>query len=189
MGSDSGYIIYLLALLVLVGGGIFARQNASKSVRDILIWAGVILVLVLGYNFYEKRAARPQQLANGEYSMRIPYDDYAGGYHTYFQANNVDLEGIIDTGATGVVLTFDDAKKAGIPTIDLSYSVEVSTANGSTRAAATELDTLSFGDVSFFNVPVLVAQDGDLDSSLLGMAILRRAQGFSADGDALYIQF
>ena len=47
---------------------------------------------------------------------------------------------ILDTGASSVVLTHEAAKAAGLPLEVLSYSVNVETANGRTRAAPVTLD-------------------------------------------------
>ena len=52
---------------------------------------------------------------------------------------------IVDTGASTIVLTPEDAVKAGIDVDRLTYSVPVLTANGGTVAARIRLDTVSIG--------------------------------------------
>ena len=42
---------------------------------------------------------------------------------------------VLDTGASSVVLTREDAKAAGLPLEVLAYTANIDTANGRTRAA------------------------------------------------------
>lgn len=189
MSDQFGNIIYLLMLLVLVGGGFFVTGQGARNTRYLLIWSGVILAMVLGYRIYERFTFTPSLNDDGAYSMRVPFDQREGGYRVEFEANGHRIDGIIDTGATGIVLTYDDAKRAGIDVGLLGFSQEVSTANGITHIAPSTLDKLEFGDVYFDEVPVSIAQDGDLNRSLIGMSLLRQFQSFTVQNDTLLIEF
>jgi aspartyl protease family protein len=83
------------------------------------------------------------------------------------------------------VLTQEAAKAAGLPIEVLSYSVNVDTANGRTRAAPVTLDRLAIGRLVERAVPALVAQNGQLKSNLLGMSFLNRLQSWEVRGDSL----
>ena len=54
---------------------------------------------------------------------------------------------VLDTGASSVVLTREDAKAAGLPLDVLDYSVSIDTANGRTRAAPVTLDRIAVGSL------------------------------------------
>ena len=95
---------------------------------------------------------------------------------------------LVDTGATTTVLTREDAQAAGIAVDTLNYSVPVSTANGNTRAAAALASDITIGDISRRNVPVLVASDGTLDQSLLGMNFISSLSGFDIRGDRMILR-
>ena len=95
---------------------------------------------------------------------------------------------VLDTGASAVVLTQDAAKAAGLPLEVLNYSVNVDTANGRTRAAPVTLDRLSIGDITERSVPALVAQAGQLRTSLLGMTFLNRLESWEVRGDKLMMR-
>ena len=69
---------------------------------------------------------------------------------------------VLDTGASAVVLTQEAAKAAGLPLEVLTYTVNVDTANGRTRAAAVTLDRLAVGGIVERSVPALIAQPGQL---------------------------
>jgi aspartyl protease family protein len=97
-------------------------------------------------------------------------------------AQNVHF--LVDTGATAVALTPEDAEKLGIKPADLKYGHNVTTAGGQARAAAVTLASISINGARLENVQALVVSDG-LDVSLLGMSYLGRLTRFEATRDTL----
>jgi aspartyl protease family protein len=95
---------------------------------------------------------------------------------------------VLDSGASAVVLTQDAAKAAGLPLEVLTYNVNVDTANGRTRAASVTLDRLAVGSIEERRVPALIAQPGQLKTSLLGMSFLNRLQSWEVRGDRLMMR-
>jgi aspartyl protease family protein len=95
---------------------------------------------------------------------------------------------VLDTGASSVVLTRDDAKAAGLPLEVLAYTVNIDTANGRARAAPVTLDRLAVGGLVERSVPALIAQPGQLKTSLLGMSFLNRLQSWEVRGDKLQMR-
>lgn len=91
---------------------------------------------------------------------------------------------LVDTGATAVALTPEDAQRLGIKPSDLKYAHNVTTAGGSARAAAVTLASISINGARLENVQALVVSDG-LDVSLLGMSYLGRLTRFEATRDTL----
>jgi aspartyl protease family protein len=102
--------------------------------------------------------------------------------------NGARVPMVLDTGASAVVLTQEAAKAAGLPLEVLNYSVNVDTANGRARAAPVTLDRLSIGDITERSVPALVAQAGQLRTSLLGMTFLNRLESWEVRGDKLMMR-
>jgi aspartyl protease family protein len=86
------------------------------------------------------------------------------------------------------VLTHDAARAAGLPLEMLNYSVQVDTANGRAHAAAVTLDRLVVGDIIERSVPALIAQPGQLRTSLLGMSFLNRLESWEVRGDRLMMR-
>ena len=85
-----------------------------------------------------------------------------GDFQVAAQVNGTRVAMVLDTGASAVVLTQEAAKAAGLPLEVLSYTVNVDTANGRTRAAAVTLDRLAVGGIVERAVPALIAQPGQL---------------------------
>lgn len=94
---------------------------------------------------------------------------------------------LVDTGATAVALTPEDAARLGFSPQDLKYSHNVTTAGGSARAAAVTLASVSINGARLDNVQALVVSDG-LDVSLLGMSYLGRLTRFEATRETLRLE-
>lgn len=84
-----------------------------------------------------------------------------------------------------MVLTAADARAAGIDTARLSYSIAVSTANGTGRAAQVLLDVMDIGGIERRRIRAFVAEDGALETSLLGMTFLQTLERYTVSGNRL----
>jgi aspartyl protease family protein len=94
---------------------------------------------------------------------------------------------LVDTGATAVALTADDAKRLGLDLASLDYRVKVTTADGQTRAAQVKLRSVTIAGARVENVDALVLEGG-LKTSLLGMSYLGRLSSFEATRTALILK-
>lgn len=86
---------------------------------------------------------------------------------------------LVDTGASAVALTADDAKALGVDVDRLDFSRELAGAGGVVRAAEVTLNRLTVGDATVERVRALVVAEG-LDRSLLGMSYLGRLSRIEA---------
>jgi aspartyl protease family protein len=99
--------------------------------------------------------------------------------------NGAEIRTIFDTGASAIVLTRQDAEQAGISTDVLDYNIAVSTANGTGRAAAVRLDQVEVGGIMRNNVRAFIADEGALETSLLGMSFLGTLSRYAVTGNSL----
>jgi len=179
--------IMALALVGLIALTLF-RQRFSHALESALIWIMLAMLLALGYTYrFELREVSERVLAElipGRAATRGRTVEIArasgGGFSVAAQVN--------DTGASAVVLTHEAAKAAGLPLEVLNYSVNVDTANGRARAAPVTLDRLSIGGIIERSVPALIAQPGQLRTSLLGMTFLNRLESWEVRGDKLLMR-
>lgn len=112
----------------------------------------------------------------------------SGHFNTAADINGRPVEVMIDTGATMVALSYEDAERAGIYLNDRDFTRAVSTANGTARVAPVTLDRVSIGDITVRNVPAAVAEPGRLKTSLLGMSFLSRLSRFDMRSGRLMLQ-
>ena len=95
-----------------------------------------------------------------------------GHFYSRIRVNGSDIEAMVDTGASIVALTFEDAASAGIHVRDPEFTHRVSTANGVARVAMITLDSVAIDDIMVRNVRAAVAERGKLSKTLLGMSFL-----------------
>jgi aspartyl protease family protein len=97
-----------------------------------------------------------------------------GHYHADAEINGRAISVLVDTGATMVALTYEDAERAGFRLRSSDFTQRVSTANGFAAVAPVTLERVSIGHITVRNVRAAVAERGRLEKTLLGMSFLSR---------------
>ncbi len=97
-----------------------------------------------------------------------------GHYYAEAELNGRPIGVMVDTGATAVALTFEDAQRAGIGVSDGDFTGRTRTANGEGRYAPITISSITIGSITVSNVPGVVLQRGKLDVTLLGMSFLSK---------------
>ena len=95
-----------------------------------------------------------------------------GHFTTSASVNGRPIDVMVDTGASIVALTAEDADRAGIFVRANDFTGRVSTANGVARVAPVMIDSITIGDITVRNVKGVVAESGNLQTTLLGMSFL-----------------
>jgi aspartyl protease family protein len=96
------------------------------------------------------------------------------------------VEFLVDTGASEVVLSTQDARRAGFDPEKLAYLGRASTANGIVQTASVRVDELALGEIRDRNLRVSVTR-GEMDKSLLGMTYLQRWSSIEIRNGALVL--
>ncbi len=94
---------------------------------------------------------------------------------------------LVDTGASVVALTPQDAKRIGVDEDELAYTQPIDTANGRVMAAHLMLKRVSVGGIEKRDVRAVVVPAG-LSHSLLGMSYLGQLSRMEATPDALILR-
>ncbi len=197
--DDWGSLAYHLALVAFVGGAVLVlfRERFSVALEAALFWVAVGFVLVFAYTYRgELRGIGERVMAElmpgraAQRSGRVVeiVRGRGGDFQVAAQINGTRVVMTLDTGASAVVLTQEAAKAAGLPLELLSYTVQVDTANGRARAAAVTIDRITLGGIVERKVPALIAQPGQLRTSLLGMSFLNRLESWEVRGDKLQLR-
>jgi aspartyl protease family protein len=115
-------------------------------------------------------------------SVEVPRDDN-GHFRVEGRIDGRALNFLIDTGATVIALTADDAADLGIHPGAADYTVTMRTANGIIRAAPATLGMVEIGDIMVHDVSAVVMPQGALSENLLGMSFLSQLRHFNySDG-------
>lgn len=193
-------IVYAVLLIALVWGGVSVAQQGGwlKTLRNIGLIFLAFAVLIVGYTFKddvngvwsrvkaELLPGSPQNLGNGTVVLRR--ETRSGQFETTGLVNGIRTNFLVDTGASFVVLPFDDAERIGYTENDLSYVMQVSTANGTTFVAPIRLNAIKVGDIVVNDVRAAVSRPGELDQGLLGMSFLDRLDSYSVSGDVMTLE-
>jgi aspartyl protease family protein len=107
-----------------------------------------------------------------------------GSFWADAQVDGHPVHFLVDTGATTVALTGDDARTLGMDPASLNFNSVVKTANGPEPAARVKLGLVAVGNAQVSDVDAIVIDKG-LPASLLGMTYLGRLSKFEATQDAL----
>ena len=111
-----------------------------------------------------------------------------GHYITRASINNQGIDVLVDTGASAVALSYEDAEAVGLRPSSLAFDVPVNTANGVGKAARVTLRKVEIDNVRVSDVDGLVLQKGALEGTLLGMSFLSRLRSFSVENGKLVLK-
>lgn len=199
--SSFASLVYFSALLLLIGGGVYAMfyGRFQEMLRSAAVWLGVVALLALIYTyrtdigrvfdlvFSELAPGHPAVTGSIGHSVQVAKTQQ-GDFNVRADINGAPVTMLVDTGASSVVLTVEAARAAGLPVDLLKYDVTIETAKGRGHAAAVVIDQIRIGNIIERRVPALVAQPGNLRTSLLGMSFLSRLDSFEVRGKQLVLR-
>ena len=174
---ETAELIYLVVLLAMVGGWFFmqTREGLNRTLQYAAIWAMIFVGGAAGVGLWQdiSRDARQTQINVAGSDRIIVPRAVNGHYFLTLGINGVPVRFVVDTGATDMVLTKEDAARVGIDPEGLRFVGRAATANGEVGTAYVRLDEVVLGDVVDRDVAAVV-NEGDLHESLLGMGYLQR---------------
>jgi aspartyl protease family protein len=114
--------------------------------------------------------------------------DARGHFITRADIEGATLNVLVDTGASAVALSYEDADRAGLHPLSLRYDVPVATANGLAQAAHVTLRRVEIDRVLVRDVDGLVLPQGAINGTLLGMTFLSRLRSFKVEDGVLTLE-
>ncbi len=196
-------LVYFVALLLFVGSALIGRGiRAHEVLRAVLGWGAILIVLVGAYAYRVELAGVGGRLLGvlvpgipisgqltGEVGNSVVIMRNGDGHFAVRTGvDGVSMTMLVDTGASLVTLTPEDAARIGIVTATLDFGMPIQTANGMINAAPVTIQHMSIGTIARNNVKALVAPPGALEESLLGMSFLNSLSGYAISGDRLVLK-
>ena len=184
-GDMIARLAYLGLLLTAVGGYLIVefRGRVGQALRTAAAWGLIVVGLMAGYGLWQdlRTDIMPRQAVVEGDEIRLPRAN-DGHYYLTLIVNGTPMPFMVDTGATQVVLSLADARRLGIDPSTLAFIGEARTANGIVRTARVALTDVVLGPYRDARVTAVV-NEGDLDTSLLGMSYLGRYRIEIAGGE------
>ncbi|MEM9063406.1 MAG: TIGR02281 family clan AA aspartic protease [Pseudomonadota bacterium] len=183
-----------LFYLIILGGAVLLwvmRDYAGKlsqAMQHAAIWALIFVGVIIAIGFKDVLIAQlfddePQRISDNTLVLKR---DRSGQFYANVEVNGRDIRFLVDTGASDLVLSRQDAESAGIAMERLSFFITSLTANGEVKSAPVRLDSVAMGGFIDYDVPARV-NGGELDVSLLGMTYLDKYQSLRVEGDSMYL--
>ena len=109
-----------------------------------------------------------------------------GHFYADVDVNGTQIHMLVDTGASGIALSRDDARRAGIATSIGMNDVVGKGADGNVHGEFVTIDRLELGQASIEKMPSLVLNSGE--QSLLGQAFLQKFSSVEIHGDTMTLR-
>jgi len=112
--------------------------------------------------------------------------DASGYFYANVQINGAQLHMLVDTGASIIALSRNDAQLAGIATDIGMNEVVGEGADGPVRGQEVRLDRVTMGDRTVEGLPAVVLNSGN--QSLLGQSFLSKFSSVKIEGDRMILR-
>ncbi len=172
--DDLMRILFLGLLAAAIGGSYFAshRESLGKMGQQAVIWVLLFVGVIAAYGLWGdiSNDINQRQSVISDDQIRVPQAN-DGHFYLTLDINGKPVNFVVDTGASMMVLTQQDARSVGIDPGTLRYLGSANTANGVVRTADVWLDSVSLGPITDTRVRAVV-NGGEMEGSLLGMSYL-----------------
>ena len=184
MSADTiGYVAFLGILLAGLVLTALPRRSLGCSARHAGSWVLIFVAVTAAFGMLQDiRTELPAQSYAGSV-VSVPQGP-GGHYFLTLQLDGVPVEFMVDTGATDIVLSHEDAERVGIDAGSIFYTGLAQTANGTVRTGTVRIDEVRLGPIADHGVRVAVTE-GEMPSSLLGMSYLDRFGRIQIEGGSL----
>jgi aspartyl protease family protein len=110
-----------------------------------------------------------------------------GHFFTTAYIEHAPIKVLVDTGASLVALSYENAEEAGLRPWTLTCDLPISTANGQVEAARVMLDRVEIDNLLVRDVEAVVLPKGAFEGTLLGMSFLNKLSGFRVEDGRLQL--
>jgi len=186
--------IYAFALLAILLTGLLTRSSLEPKVpyfNFFLIWATIFTLGLVFYMMKEElsRYLNPSNpiVTENDITLRKTYDN-----HFYLDAkiNNIPIKFLIDTGASNILLSYNDAQKIGVDLNKLNFNIPHNTANGTIFTAEVTIQEIHIGNTIFKDMNAfIIPEDPSNQISILGMTFLDTFDYYIVDNDIMILKF
>lgn len=173
------------------------RGRMMAGLASLGLWAVLLFAVLAGYAYRFELGTVAERVmavlvpgtvvASGPKEVTV-FRRPDGGFTLDTAIGQTRLAFTLDTGASSVVLRWEDALRLKIPVRQLDYDVEMMTANGRGLAAEVTLPSLTIGPLMQHDVKALVEKPGALHENLLGMSFLNKLESFTVSNDKLVLR-
>ena len=176
-----GYLTFIVVLGVftsVAGGMISPPESAGSQSATSLVDHGAL------DERPDRRSGRSDTVIS-DGAVRLERQSN-GHFYADVVINGASVNMLVDTGASGIALSREDARKAGVATSIGMPNVVGKGADGDVRGEFVELSTVSLGHRTAEGMGAMVLNSGEL--SLLGQDFLSKFESVEIRGDTMVLR-
>lgn len=189
--NDFSRLIYLSVLVVaILGSVLISRRGAyGKMFRQAGVWLLIFMGLVAIVASWQdiRQSGQTTSFQQSQDGAIIIPKEIDGHFHLTVTINDRPIEFLVDTGASDIVLTREDAARVGFDPNRLDYWGMANTANGTVRLATIRLETVRLGEFIDKNIRASVNK-APMEKSLLGMRYLSKFSAIEISNDQMILK-
>jgi aspartyl protease family protein len=133
----------------------------------------------------ELKSSNSPQFSNADGSIALDRNP-DGHFYADVRINGNPVHMLIDTGASGIALSRDDARTAGLATSIGMNDVVGEGADGAVHGEYVQLDRVELGPLSASGLEAVVLNSGQ--QSLLGQSFLSKYSSVQIEGDRMVLR-
>lgn len=189
--NDFSRLIYLSVLVVaILGSVLISRRGAyGKMFRQAGVWLLIFMGLVAIVASWQdiRQSGQTTSFQQSQDGAIIIPKEIDGHFHLTLTINDRPIDFLVDTGASDIVLTREDAARVGFDPNRLDYWGMANTANGTVRLATIRLETVRLGEFIDKNIRASVNK-APMEKSLLGMRYLSKFRAIEISNDQMILK-
>jgi aspartyl protease family protein len=174
--------LYLIVIAVAVFAGALLGKLGHSEVAPAANSTGDQVIVVDKAKLASPDAAEFNSVEDAIVLQR----DANGHFYADVAVNNMPVRFMVDTGATGIALSRDDARRAGLPVSVGMFDVVAEGASGDVKGEWVTLDSVKLGPEEVKQVPAVILDGGQ--QSLLGQAFLQQFDSVEIKGDRMFLR-
>lgn len=182
------YIVFLFAIAIAVG---WLMPDLTSSLRNDAPQPEPQVKIVEEVVTIDEGSAAYEELGgdDGDWDSSEIVIERSSDGHFYADAaiNGYDVNFLIDTGASSIALTGDDAAALGLDWDEYDLQVVGRGASGEVYGKHVVLEEVTLGDFTARNLRAAIIPKG-LDRSLLGQAFLKTIDNVNISGDQMVLK-
>ena len=128
--------------------------------------------------------SQPQPQGN----TAILYADPRGHFVADIQVRGIPIRALVDTGATLVSFSAEDAAKFGLRAEPNQRQAQFSTANGIVSASLTRVPEMRLQGITVYDVEAAIMPPGAMQGTLLGMSFMKKLLSYESRGTSMVLR-
>jgi aspartyl protease family protein len=131
--------------------------------------------------------ASPAQPAAGGNTAML-YADTRGHFHADIQVRGTPIRTLVDTGASLVTFSTEDAAKLGLRADASQRTAQFNTANGLVTAHLVRIPEMRLQGITVYDVDAAILPPGAMKGTLLGMSFMKKLASYESRGTSIVMR-